>query len=185
MTMRSIVLFCLNLLVVAIGTPAASAAGLRVGALQHDTDFGGSRRESGTDVNLEWLGDPLPVASIWHGYAGPPIRPFAGYSGHMAGDATDEAYGGGVVEMLPGSEYEANLGLGLALHDGKLARDEPDRNALGQRILFYSSLELGRFWGAHGLFLYFQHSSNGILSGPNDGINNLGVRYGYRFNPTR
>lgn len=48
-------------------------------------------------------------------------------------------------------------------------------------MLFYASFEFGFWWHHNGLFAFFQHSSNGFMGGPNDGINNLGMRYGYRF----
>jgi len=66
------------------------------------------------------------------------------------------------------------------VHDGKLHAKHEDRSALGQRVLFYASFEFGRWWGRHGLFVFYQHASNGPLPGPNDGINNIGVRYGFR-----
>jgi hypothetical protein len=152
---------------------------IRIGALQHDPGVVSARRESGIDVNLEWRGARVPLPDAVEHFVA--FRPFAGYSGHFSSHSTDEIYGGGAFDAFPDSPYVFNLGLGLAVHDGRLHRGHEGRNALGQRILFYASFELGRWWGHHGLFGFYQHSSNGPLPGPNQGINNLGLRYGYRF----
>lgn len=52
---------------------------------------------------------------------------------------------------------------------------------MGQRVLLYNALELGRWWREQGLFLFYQHASNGPMGGANHGLNNLGVRYAWRF----
>lgn len=153
---------------------------IRIGALRHDISlFGSTRIESGTDLNLEWRGSKVPLPdSIQHWVA---FRPFVGFSGRFSSHSTDEIYAGGAFDAFPDSPYVFNLGLGLAIHDGELHRGHKGRSALGQRVLFYASFELGRWWGHNGLFAFYQHSSNGFLPGPNEGINNLGLRYGYRF----
>ena len=73
------------------------------------------------------------------------------------------------------------LGLGAALHDGPLD-ERGNRKALGSRVLFHVPLELGWRWDRHSsVSLYFEHVSNAGLADENEGMDNVGVRYGYRF----
>ena len=74
------------------------------------------------------------------------------------------------------------LGLGAAVHDGHLEPDAADRKALGSRVLFHVPLELGYRFDAHNsLSLYYEHMSNANTAEFNEGMDFLGVRYGYRF----
>jgi lipid A 3-O-deacylase len=73
------------------------------------------------------------------------------------------------------------LGLGAAVHDGPLD-DRRHRQALGSRVLFHIPAEIGwRFDRHQSVSLYFEHVSNAGLAAKNEGMDNLGVRYGYRF----
>ena len=59
---------------------------------------------------------------------------------------------------------------------------EVDRKALGRRVLFHFPLEVGyRFDGHHSVSFYFDHMSNGYTTTYNEGLDTLGVRYGYKF----
>jgi hypothetical protein len=74
------------------------------------------------------------------------------------------------------------LGLGAAIHDGNLDPTEPDRKALGSRVLFHIPFELGyRFDERQSISVYFEHTSNGNLADHNEALDNIGIRYGYRF----
>ena len=74
------------------------------------------------------------------------------------------------------------LGLGAAIHDGNLNPTEPDRKALGSRVLFHIPFELGYRWDDHqSLSVYFEHTSNGNTARYNEALDNIGIRYGYRF----
>lgn len=154
---------------------------IRIGVLQHDTKVVQNRIEPGTDLNLEWIGPVYSLPDMFQLYPGFGIRPVFGYTGNFGGARTEEVYAAMGFDLLPSDTYEFRVSLGLAAHNGQLDRDDPDRLALGQRVLFYASFEVGFWWHHNGLFAFFQHSSNGPMGGPNDGINNLGVRYGYRF----
>lgn len=175
--------FVAAVLAVALGLSAqvANAQEIRIGVLQHDTPIGQDRIESGTDLNFEWIGRVYPLPESVQLYPGFGIRPIIGYSGNFGGARTEEVYAAMGFDLLPSDTYELRISLGVAAHDGQLDRNDPDRLALGQRILLYASFEAGFWWHNNGLFIFFQHSSNGPMGGPNDGINNLGVRYGYRF----
>ena len=53
---------------------------------------------------------------------------------------------------------------------------------LGSRWLFRIPLEIGLCWkGRHRLSLMFDHVSNAYLASPNEGLDTLGVRYGFQF----
>ena len=74
------------------------------------------------------------------------------------------------------------LGLGAAIHGGNLNPTEPDRKALGSRVLFHIPFELGYRWDDHqSLSVYFEHTSNGNTARYNEALDNIGIRYGYRF----
>src|SRR5699024_1671440 len=94
----------------AVVPPCASARQVRRGILKPDTCFLAVRREHGTDITLEWLGSPIALPAAIDSYFD--ARPFIGYSGHMSGHNTDEIYGGGAFEILPGSTYDFTIGLG-------------------------------------------------------------------------
>lgn len=85
-------------------------------------------------------------------------------------------------------EYEfetgayVGLGFGAAVHDGETGGPGADERALGSPVLFHIPVEAGyRFDGHHGVSLYFDHISNANLADHNEGLNTLGLRYGYRF----
>lgn len=52
------------------------------GGVQHDADIAGDPGiESGVDVGVEWMGEPLSLSpSVWS-YTGSEVRPFAGFKG--------------------------------------------------------------------------------------------------------
>jgi lipid A 3-O-deacylase len=57
-----------------------------------------------------------------------------------------------------------------------------DRKALGSRVLFHIPLEVGyRFDDHNSLSAYFEHMSKAYTVSPNEGMDRLGIRYGYRF----
>lgn len=72
--------------------------------------------------------------------------------------------------------------LGGAAHDGKLRLNDPDRKESGSRVLFYVAAELGyRFNGHNTLSVRIDHMSNGSLADRNEGLDTVGLVYGYRF----
>lgn len=81
-----------------------------------------------------------------------------------------------------GGVFFFNTGAGLALHDGDLDRDESNEKQLGSRLLFRIPFEVGLSWGGrHRLSLMFDHVSNAYLASPNEGLDTLGLRYGFQF----
>ncbi len=74
------------------------------------------------------------------------------------------------------------VGLGTAIHNGEKDASKPDMKALGSRVLFHIPVEIGlRFDDHNSLSVYFEHTSNGYTQDFNEGLDRLGVRYGYRF----
>jgi hypothetical protein len=63
-----------------------------------------------------------------------------------------------------------------------LQLEDWDRKALGSRVLFHIPVEIGYRLDEHNsLSAYFEHMSNAYTVDPNEGMDRLGVRYGYRF----
>jgi hypothetical protein len=75
-----------------------------------------------------------------------------------------------------------NTGLGLAVHNGELETNDDQNKALGSRVLFRVPLEIGATFGTrHRISILFAHISNAYLADPNEGLDVLGVRYGFQF----
>lgn len=151
---------------------------VKLGILYHDAPnlWSGFRLErEAADINLEVLfrpSFPLLIGSI---------RPVVGGSVSTLGD-TSHAYAGlrWQVEMPMGLFF--GLGLGAAVHDGHTLPDKIDRKALGSRALFHIPAEIGwRFDGHNSISVYFEHTSNAWLAKYNEGMDRIGLRYGYRF----
>ncbi len=151
---------------------------IRLGVLDHDADYlwSGFSRESGIDINTEVIF--TPSFALWHGH----IRPNLGLSINTQGD-TSKVYAGGVWQYLWRNGVILDFGTGLAVHDGEIEDPQAtDKKELGSRLLLHFSLELGySFSDIHRLFLMFDHISNGYTNDPNEGLDTLGIRYGYLF----
>lgn len=150
---------------------------IRIGVLYHDLGvWSGTSREEGIDYNAELIFSPS-----WS-ILGGEIRPIAGFSLNDQGD-TSKIYGGGVYEYIWTNGFFIDLGLGLTVHNGETDDIQvTDKNLLGSSILFRISIEPGfTIREHHRISLMFDHVSNGYLADPNEGLDTLGIRYGYRF----
>jgi hypothetical protein len=156
---------------------APSSLEIRAGVLAHDVPdlWAGFNLENGVDINAELLfGRGLPVL-------GGTIRPALGASVNTEG-YTSRLYLDARWEIEFQRALFFGFGLGAAVHDGLLDPTEPDRKALGSRVLFHIPLELGLRLDAHNsVSVYFEHTSNANLARYNEGLDAIGVRYGYRF----
>jgi len=150
---------------------------VRAGVLDHDTDglWSGFNRESGVDANLEFIFTPhLEVL-------GGTVRPALGGSINSEGD-TSKGYLAARWEIEPTDSLFFALGLGGAVHSGELELVDNDRKVLGSRVFLYFPIELGyRFDNRYSISAFFDHVSNAWLADPNEGMDTLGVRLGYRF----
>mgnify|MGYP001814876520 FL=1 len=145
--------------------------------MYHDLGvWGESSNEGGFDVNAELVFSPS--LDLFSGM----LRPNLGFSLNTAGD-TSKIYGGGVWEYRWPKGYFIDLALGLTVHDGESDQgDVANMNQLGSPVLFRLAIETGFAFGRHHLIsIMFDHISNGYLIEPNEGLDTLGLRYGYRF----
>lgn len=106
---------------------------------------------------------------------------------------TDYAYTGLYWDTDVAYDFYLAGFFGLAAHDGVIDRAPTDpRRAddrlLGSRVLFHLGPEVGyNFDNHHNLSVTWKHLSNGWMlngfdsSGPNEGLDQVGVRYGYKF----
>jgi hypothetical protein len=162
---------------------AAEAGGLlhefKAGVLAHDVPdlWSGFRAEpNAADFNVEVILSPsMP-------FLGGTVRPAIGGSINTRGD-TSHAYIDARWEYeTPFGLYFA-LGLGGAVHDGAIGPEGGrDKKWLGSSLLFHIPAEIGyRFDSHNSLSVYFEHTSNAYTQDYNEGMDRLGVRYGYRF----
>lgn len=179
--LRVIALLTAMVLCFAVGPVLADTDGwlyeVRLGVLDHDTDhlWSGESFEEGFALNAEVVF--APSYSIFYG----DIRPNFGATISVSGD-TSKVYLGGVYEKNWPNQVFFNAAFGGCLHDGELDTDEPDKKSLGLRFLLRTGFELGyNLTDHHRLSVMFDHISNGYFGNPNEGLDTLGIRYGYRF----
>ena len=151
---------------------------VKIGVLSHDVPdlWSGFGLESRTaDLNLEVILRPS-MHLLWG-----EVRPAIGTTINFD-HGTSHAYldARWMIESPAGLFF--SIGLGAAVHNGHLNPDSADHKALGSRVLFHIPLELGfRFDGHNSVSFYFEHTSNAGLIAHNEGLDRLGIRYGYRF----
>jgi lipid A 3-O-deacylase len=162
------------------GTPVLGISEIKLGALNHDTTglwSGFNVERSGVDANFEVLF--LPLARTFGGYLRPAIGTTLNFDGNTSKAYTDLRW---EIEAPSGVFFA--LGMGAAIHNGELGSDDPDRKALGSRVLFHPSAELGyRFDGVHSVSIFADHISNGFTRRDNDGMDTIGIRFGRRLVP--
>jgi lipid A 3-O-deacylase len=158
------------------GPARRTAAEVRLGGLIHDEGPFSRNEEDGFDINLEILfPSPRLLEIIWS------PRPHIGVTFNTEGD-TSQAYFGLSWEWEFWGNWFAGFSWGGAVHDGELLTNKIDRKELGCRLLFRESVEFGyRVAGRHGISLFLDHISNANICDANEGLENFGVRYGYRF----
>ena len=149
---------------------------IRFGAFIHDEGPFSRNEEDGFDGNLEFLFvSPDILKVIWE------PRPHVGITVNSKGD-TSQAYMGLSWEWSFLGNWFGGFSLGGAVHDGKLSTNRIDRKELGSCLLFRGSVEVGyRFGGKHGISGYLDHISNSSIRDRNEGLENFGIRYGYKF----
>lgn len=160
---------------------AASAGPIRevrAGLAAHDVDglWSGESRERGPDLCTELIFN----RSLFRLFSAA-AYPNVGVSLNTRGD-TSRVYGGFLIqwELLPAFFF--STGLGLAMHNGERNTDDQDRKSLGSHILFRVPIEISYAVSRnHRIILAFDHVSNAYLASPNEGMDTLGLLYGYRF----
>ena len=149
---------------------------LRLGVLKHDFGPFTSSEEDGIDVNFEILfASPGFLEFAWS------PRPHLGATINTDGD-TNQVYFGLSWELDVWRDLFVGFSFGGSVHDGETETFRTDKKELGCRLLFRESVEIGyRFAGRHAVSAFLEHVSNANICDRNEGLENLGVRYGYRF----
>jgi hypothetical protein len=63
-----------------------------------------------------------------------------------------------------------------------LESDDSNKKQLGSRVLFRIPIEFGlTLQERHRISILFDHMSNAYLANPNEGMDTIGVRYGFQF----
>ena len=151
---------------------------LRFGVLAHDVPdlwSGFSLEPAEVAINGEVILSPA------FAFLGGTIRPAIGGS-IAAGSGTSSGYIDARWQIEAPSGLFFGVGIGTAVHNGHLGIDDPERKALGSRVLFHIPVEIGLRIDAHNsISAYFEHMSNANTASYNEGLDRIGVRYGYRF----
>ena len=149
---------------------------IRLGAFLHDEGPFSRNKEDGIDANLEALFvSPEFLDLIFS------PRPHLGVSANPSGN-TNQLYLGLTWEWEFLENAFFDFAWGGTIHDGETAEVDPEKKALGCRVLFRKAIDLGyRFQGHHGVMLHLDHASNAKVCDKNEGLESVGIRYGYRF----
>jgi len=180
--MRITILIAVSALALVAPDASALADGLidelKIGVLAHDVPdlWSGFQAEpDAADINVEAIFSPSIA------FLGGTIRPALGASINTQG-YTSNVYLDARWQLETNCGVFLGLGVGGTVHDGQLKLENWDEKALGSRVLFHIPVELGYRFDAHNsLSAYFEHMSNAYTVDPNEGMDRLGVRYGYRF----
>ena len=160
---------------------------IRAGALKHAVSLvGNTAKETGIDGNIELLFQtPSWLKFLWS------PRPMTGVSANSSSTNTDLAYTGLTWEWNPWADLILDFSFGFAIHNGKLKYDATEvfpedagrHREFGCRWLFRETLEAGwLFANRHLASLMWSHYSHGgLCDDKNEGLDNIGIRYGYRF----
>lgn len=155
---------------------SANAMEIRMGAYAHDLKvFTPAMEKDGVDFNAEVLFD----SPEWLKWAWSP-RLQLGTT--IAQHGTSLTYAGLNWTVNLSDAIFADLGLGAAIHDGRLRGYAPDENRYGCRANFHENFSIGyRLTDAVSVMASIEHMSNLALCDYNEGLTNAGVRLGYSF----
>lgn len=167
------------------GEPDRTPGFLVVGVLAHDRGPSSDKHERGVDPTVELQFRP-PARKLWQTIGAP--RPHAGLTPNFNGD-TSIVYGGATYAFDVRRNLFAELGFGLALHNGPLRAEDPiackeDSDCgFGSRVLLRYAVELGvRLRRERALMLFFDHVSHKeLFASENEGIDHIGLRYRLRY----
>jgi lipid A 3-O-deacylase len=149
---------------------------LCLGVMAHDVGAFGRQEEDGVNANVEFLFvSPELLSAIWS------PRPHAGFSVNSS-NGTNQAYLGLTWTWEFFEKMYVEGSLGGAYHDGANETTVIGQKSLRCKVLFCESAALGyRVTEKHSLSVMLDHISNAKLCTSNEGLDTLGVRYGYRF----
>jgi lipid A 3-O-deacylase len=152
---------------------------VELGVANHDDNsIFARKKEPGVDFGGEIRFLPID----WLDFMASP-RPNIGF--HINNkNATNQVYTGIVWEFWFFKDFFVDPAFGLSFNDNHhLAGGPPKTKQLGSNVLFREAVELGwNFYGPHSVSVLLDHISQGhILAKENEGMNTLGLQYGYRF----
>lgn len=160
-----------------VAEPLGIISEVRFGVLVHDVPFiAADTIEGGVDLNAEILFTPLGIVpDNWN------FRPHVGIQVNTTDDTSQAYLGLTTTHYLTDNIWGAFSG-GGTIHNGETSQFGEDRKAFGSQVLFRLALELGVDINDHAsVSLYYDHESNAFLADENPGIDNMGVRVGWRF----
>ena len=185
-------------ILLAVTTEAKAGGGIvdeiKLGFLSADTGIGGPKIEHGLDIN----GEILFTAPQWLISQDDPEwlkillapRPDIGFTANTAGGTSFGYLGLNWTAEIGNHLFNdhdgvyASFGFGGAINNSNLSGDDQDANNkdMGTRALFHLTMEVGYEINQHvNVSVYYEHYSNADLGPTNPGMNNLGMRLGYRF----
>jgi lipid A 3-O-deacylase len=157
---------------------------LKLGLLGHDQKTLINTRRREKNLGLDFNADVTFAAAYHVPYFGGVIRPAMGVT--LSAIGTNLAYAGARYRVDgPFSYYLPRqvffmVGLDGAIHNGNEKREADDRKAFGSRVLLHIPAEIGwQFNHHHSIALYWEGTAGFGSQGEN--MDNVGVRYGYRF----
>ena len=159
----------------------------KVAAYEHDASVFGHQKETGADVGgeilftspdfLEIIGSPRPILGGVVNSAGQTSQVYTGLT--FTYDFLENFLSTGDGFFVEGT-------LGGGLNDGKINVTDPVQSqrekSLGSNVLFREDADIGyRFTPRLSIALSYNHISNADLATRNEGINDIGVRFGIKF----
>jgi len=159
-------------------TPSGPIREVRFGLAMHDVDglWSGASKEDGADLIAEVI-FRRTLFRLFSATAYPQLGASINTRGY-----TSQVYGGFLLRWELPAAFFFSTGFGLALHNGELDTTASDQKSLGSRVLFRIPIEIGYAVNRHHCVgLEFAHVSNAYLASPNDGLDTIGLVYGYRF----
>jgi lipid A 3-O-deacylase len=155
----------------------------KIGVLDHDVGVFGRHVEKGAQINGEVLFTSPDIFKI----IGSP-RPTLGVAWNTQRTTsyayTDLAWTPTLWQNLlqPDDGIYAGGFLGGAVHDGNLSQAAHNKKALGTRALYHIGLEAGyQITPTYSVEGYFAHLSNANAARRNAGLNDIGIRAGFKF----
>ena len=174
---RSILALTLLLPMAAQADETGLISEVKLGVLAHDLRFiAADPVEEGIDINAEILfTSPGFFEPIWS------PRPHIGAQFNVNG-RTSQIYAGLTWTFSLVDRLWLGASVGGAWHNGETDAVGFSRKALGSKALFRLSAELGYDLTEElSISLYLDHESNAFLADRNPGLDNAGVRFGWKF----
>ena len=186
--MRSlfILIFVVSLPCIAQPAHAGALDEVRLGVLAQSVGGYSPDVEQGAGINLEAV---FAAPRILRPIGAP--RPLIGASIATDGDATSQIYSSLEWRVAITKRIFASAAGGVAVHNGRVGPNRPislgtaprdNEVFLGCRVLMRFGVDLGaELTDRLSVMAHWQHISNAGLCDENEGLDNIGLRFGYGF----